>query len=138
MPISDIYGLRAALENAAADKQIYQRHAKIAQAVRTAATEAGLKLYLDSDYCNTVTVVEVPEGIDSAQFLQHMTEQHGIMIAGCFDYLAGKVFRLGHMGENANVDDVTAMLDAMDKTFDDLGQPLKCAMKDVFVREIQR
>ena len=138
MPISDIYGLRAALENAAADKQIYQRHAKIAQAVRTAATEAGLKLYLDSDYCNTVTVVEVPEGIDSAQFLQHMTEQHGIMIAGCFDYLAGKVFRLGHMGEGANVEDVIAMLDAMDKTFADLGHSLKCSMKDVFERELKK
>lgn len=136
MPISDIYGLRAALDNVLLDKEIYQRHAQIAQAVRTAVTKAGLKLYLDRDYCNTVTVVEVPDGMDSAQFLQHMTEQYGIMIAGCFDYLTGKVFRLGHMGENANVEDVTAMLDAMDKTFADLGQPLKCAMAEVFVKEM--
>lgn len=137
MPISDIYGLGVAVDNVKADKAIYNRHAKIAQAVRTAVTEAGLKLYLDSDYCNTVTVVEVPEDVDSAQFLTHMTEQYGIMIAGCFDYLAGKVFRLGHMGEGANVDDVTAMLDAMDKTFADLGYPLKCAMKNVFEKEVK-
>ncbi len=137
MPISDIYGLGVAVDNVKADKAIYSRHAKIAQAVRTAVTEAGLKLYLDSDYCNTVTVVEVPEGTDSTQFLAHMTEQYGIMIAGCFDYLAGKVFRLGHMGEGANVADVTAMLDAMDKTFADLGHPLKCAMKDVFEKEMK-
>ena len=137
MPISDIYGLGAALDNVLADRNIYVRHTQIAQAVRTAVVEAGLKLYLDNDYCPTVTTIEVPEGVDSAQFLQHMTDEYGIMIAGCFDYLAGKVFRLGHMGEGANVDDVAAMLSAMDQTFADLGYSLKCSMKEVFEREIK-
>jgi aspartate aminotransferase-like enzyme len=137
MPISDIYGLGAALDNVLADQNIYVRHAQIAEAVRTAVVEAGLKLYLDNDYCSTVTVIEVPKDVNSAQFLQHMTDEYGIMIAGCFDYLAGKVFRLGHMGEGANVDDVVAMLDAMDQTFADLGYLLKCSMKDVFEREIK-
>ena len=137
MPISDIYGLGAALDNVLADQNIYLRHAQIAEAVRTAVVEAGLKLYLDNDYCPTVTTIEVPEGVDSAQFLQHMTDEYGIMIAGCFDYLAGKVFRLGHMGEGANVDDVAAMLSAMDQTFADLGYSLKCSMKEVFEREIK-
>ena len=137
MPISDIYGLGAALDNVVADQDIYHRHARIAQAVRTAVTAAGLKLYLDSDFCDTVTVVEVPDGINSAQFLHHMTTQYGIMIAGCFDYLAGKVFRLGHMGEGANIADVTAMLEAMDNTFTDLGHPLVCSMKETFVQEIK-
>ena len=137
MPISDIYGLGAALDNVLADQNIYVRHAQIAEAVRTAVVEAGLKLYLDNDYCSTVTVIEVPKDVNSAQFLQHMTDEYGIMIAGCFDYLAGKVFRLGHMGEGANVDDVVAMLEAMDKTFADLGYSLKCSMKEVFEREIK-
>ncbi|MBQ2021255.1 MAG: alanine--glyoxylate aminotransferase family protein [Peptococcaceae bacterium] len=138
MPISDIYGLGAALDNVLADQNIYVRHAQIAEAVRTAVVEAGLKLYLDNDYCSTVTVIEVPKDVNSAQFLQHMTDEYGIMIAGCFDYLAGKVFRLGHMGEGANVDDVVAMLDAMDQTFADLGYLLKCSMKDVFERAIKQ
>ena len=137
MPISDIYGLGAALDNVLADQNIYVRHAQIAEVVRTAVVEAGLKLYLDNDYCSTVTVIEVPKDVNSAQFLQHMTDEYGIMIAGCFDYLAGKVFRLGHMGEGANVDDVVAMLEAMDKTFADLGYSLKCSMKEVFEREIK-
>jgi hypothetical protein len=41
------------------------------------------------------------------------------------------------MGEGANVDDVVAMLEAMDKTFADLGYSLKCSMKEVFEREIK-
>lgn len=136
MPISDIYGLRTALENVKADKEIHQRHAKIAAAVRTAVKEADLRLYLKKGYCATVTVVEVPEGVDSAELLTIMDNKYGVMIAGCFDFLAGKVIRLGHMGENANVADVTLMLDALDKTFADLGYSLKASMKDVFVREI--
>ena len=137
MPISDIYGLGAALDNVLADQNIYVRHAQIAEVVRTAVVEAGLKLYLDNDYCSTVTVIEVPKDVNSAQFLQHMTDEYGIMIAGCFDYLAGKVFRLGHMGEGANAEDVAVMLEAMDKTFADLGYTLNCSMKDVIEREIK-
>ncbi len=44
---------------------------------------------------------------------------------------------MGHMGENANVEDVTLMLDALDHTFADLGYPLKASMKDVFLREMK-
>lgn len=136
MPISDIYGLAAALDNVIADTNGYNRHAQIAQAVRTAVTAVGLKLYLRQGYCNTVTVIEVPEEIDAAQFLQHMTKQYHVMIAGCFDYLAGKVLRLGHMGENATLTNVSEMLDAMDHTFADLGYPRSGSMREVFLREM--
>lgn len=84
-----------------------------------------------------MTVVEVPEGVDVTQLLHLMEEKYQVMIAGCFDILAGKVFRLGHMGENANVEDVALMLDALDHTFADLGYPLQASMKEVFVQEMQ-
>ena len=48
MPISDIYGLRAAIDNIAADPDILKRHETIAKASRKAVTEAGLKLYQHS------------------------------------------------------------------------------------------
>ncbi len=136
MPISDIYGLRTALDNVKDDREIHTRHAKIAEATRKAVIEAGLKLYLESGFCATVSVVEVPEGVDSDKLLSTMTDKYGVMIAGCFDFLAGKVIRLGHMGENANADDVSLMLDALDKTFADLGYTLNASMKDTFLREL--
>ena len=46
MPISDIYGLRAAIDNIAADPDILTRHEKIAEASRKAITGAGLNLLL--------------------------------------------------------------------------------------------
>lgn len=132
MPISDIYGLRAALENAAADRYLYDRHARIAQATRKALTQAGLQLYLHDSYCNTVTVVEVPDGL-RAEAILAATEKRGIMLAGCFDVLAGKVFRIGHMGENANIADMTETMAALDGAFQEVQYPLICSLREAFL-----
>lgn len=133
MPISDIQGLAAAVDNVKADQEIFRRHEKIAAATRQAVTEAGLLLYLKSGYSNTVTVVQVPEGVTDEAILSIMRDKYQVMISGCFDILAGKVIRIGHMGENANIPDMALTLDAMDKTLQELGVPLKCRMKDRFL-----
>lgn len=136
MPISDIYGLRAAVDNVIADKNILQRHAKIAAATRKAITQGGLQLYLEDGYSNTVTVVKVPDGFTDAQILGTMKEKYNIMIAGCFDILAGKVIRIGHMGENANIVDMKIVLEALTKTLQDIGFPVQCNMAEIFQKEL--
>jgi aspartate aminotransferase-like enzyme len=136
MPISDIYGLRKALENVLNEKDIIGRHHKIAEAVRGAILAGGLSLYLESGYGNTVTVIEVPDGMDVSDILHVMKEEYGILIAGCFDVLAGKVFRIGHMGENANVADVADTLDALTKTLHQLGRPCLRNMKEAFLSKL--
>ena len=137
MPISDITGLRAAVDNVIAEEDMVGRHAKIAAATRKAVTEAGLKLYLESGYSNTVTVIEVPEGLTDQQILSTMRDKYNVMISGCFDVLAGKVIRIGHMGENANIEDMALTFDAMDKTFADLGYPLACSMEETFLQAVK-
>ena len=133
MPISDINGLRVALDNVKEDTDILQRHAKIAEATRQTVLKAGLNLYLNSGYSNTVTVIEVPENVTDAQILDTMRDKYNIMISGCFDVLAGKVVRIGHMGENAREDDMAMTLDALDKTLRELGVEIKCNMKESFM-----
>ena len=134
MPISDINGLRAALDNVKADKDILERHAKIAAAARGAVQKAGLKLYPEEGFSNTVTVIEVPEGLTDTQILSTIIDKYNVMLSGCFDVLAGKVFRIGHMGENARIEDMTLTMDALDKTFADLGYPLECSLKEEFLK----
>lgn len=133
MPISDINGLRAAIDNVKNDRYILERHAKIAEATRQTVVKAGLNLYLNSGYSNTVTVIEVPENVTDAQILDTMRDKYNIMISGCFDVLAGKVVRIGHMGENAREDDMAMTLDALDKTLRELGVEIKCNMKESFM-----
>lgn len=136
MPISDIMGLRQALENYMADDTVYERHGRIAEAVRKALTAGGIKLYLESGYSNTVTVLEVPKGITDIRILRGMEEDYNIMISGCFDVLAGKVVRIGHMGENSNVKDVIQTLEALQGTLEKLGVHVKCHMAETFRREM--
>ena len=137
MPISDIYGLRAAIDNIAADPAILSRHAKIASASRKAITDAGLNLYLHSGYSSTVTVFEVPEGTTAEAILEGVKKDYNIMLAGSFDVLAGKVIRIGHMGNNATFYNVREVFAALDGTLRRLGVPLKASMEDIFCKNMQ-
>lgn len=106
MPISDIYGLRQALENIEKDPGMYDRHKKLAEYTRSQLKEMGLQLYGKNGYSNTVSAFLVPEGFTAAEILGRMLKEYNIMLAGSFDIFAGKLIRIGHMGENANEKDV--------------------------------
>jgi aspartate aminotransferase-like enzyme len=135
MSISDIYGLRAAFDRIAADTDLYARHAAIGNATRQAITKAGLKLHLNSGFSNTVTVFDVPEGTTAQAILDGML-QKGIMLAGSFDSLAGKVIRIGHMGVSCNVPDMTETMAALQEVLTDLGVALTANLKDEFTKAL--
>ena len=137
-PVSDIYGFRVALENVMKDRTIIKRHQKIARATRKAVQKSGLALYLDSDYCNTVTAISVPEGIDGEDLVQKILTDHSILIGGNFGYLKGKVIRIGHMGENARYEFVSETLKALQASLKKEGIILKADMETVFLSEFKK
>ncbi|MCH5265457.1 MAG: alanine--glyoxylate aminotransferase family protein [Lachnospiraceae bacterium] len=132
MPISDIYGLAEAVRLVKEDTGRLDRHQTIAAAVRKTVEKAGLRRYLKEGDASTVTVIRVPEGLTDQAVIDTMREQYGILISGSFDVLAGKVLRLGHMGYNANIEDVAQMLGALTKTLEKLGFSCKCDMEEGF------
>lgn len=137
-PISDIYGLRAALEDCIADENRFYRHQCIAEAVRKALVEGGFSLYLEDGYASTVTVFYVPEGMTEQMILKEMMEEHHILISGSIGELKGKVIRIGHMGNNANVEDVAATLEALTCVMKNHNIGAEVNMKDIFLREIEK
>lgn len=132
MPISDIYGLRAAFDIIKEDTEMLERHAQIGAATREAIKGAGLKLHLESGYSNTVTVFDVPEGITASQILSAMREDHQIMLAGSFGELAGQVIRIGHMGANATFENVLETLRGLQAVLTKLGVELNADMEEMF------
>lgn len=136
-PISDIFGLRQAIDNVLADPDIIKRHHQIAEATRTALTKAGLSLYLKDGYASTVTVFRVPDSLTDTQILETMKSKYNIMIAGCFDVLAGKVIRIGHMGENCTKENMAETMRALTNTFQDLNYPLSCDLEQTFLNVIE-
>ena len=101
MPISDINGLRVAIENVIADGGILTRHREVAMACRGALTRGGLELYLESGWANTVTAFVVPENVNPELLLKDMVDDYGIMLSDSLLEFKGKLIRIGHMGENA-------------------------------------
>lgn len=136
-PISDIVGLRQAIDNILEDKEIIERHDSIAKATRKAVIEGGLNLYIEDGYSSTVTVIEVPTDVNDKELLKHMLDEFNVFIAGSFGYLKGKVIRLGHMGENAKKDKVMYTLLALQNSLNALGFQCKKDMVKTFLNEVE-
>ena len=113
MPISDIYGLRAAFDNIKNDTDMINRHKKVAEKVRNELKASGFTFYNESGFSNTVTVVNVPEGMTAENILSEMLIKYNIMLAGSFGEFEGKVIRIGHMGENAYEDKVEEVIEGL-------------------------
>ncbi|MDP4147296.1 MAG: alanine--glyoxylate aminotransferase family protein [Bacillota bacterium] len=124
MPISDLMGLDAAIDNILEDKSIVERHKKIAKATREAIEAAGLELYIEEGYADTVTVIQVPNGLDDKAIREYMLNNYDVFIAGSFGYLEGKVLRIGHMGENCRIEKISYTLFALQKALEHYG--FKC------------
>ena len=132
MPISDIEGLNAAIDNYFSENTI-ERHERIALAFRKTLIEGGLELYTKDSYSNTVSVIKVPEGIDEVKLRKDLLEKHNLMISGAFGYLQGKVIRVGHMGEGAREYRGFCVLKALEKELASQGFKLKKSLTQNFI-----
>ena len=92
---------------------VYQRHANVAAYCRRRLQAMKLHLWpADEAYCApTVTAVHVPPGWEWAA-LDEALREVGMAVGGNFGPLAGRVFRIGHMGRQANQQ---LMQEAMDQ-----------------------
>ena len=98
----------------------FARHARTARAVRAGLEALGLKPFTASDCrADTLSVVLLPSGVDDATFRKG-TAARGVVVAGCLGPLAGKAFRLGHMG-NIGPAEVVVTLEAIEQSLRDLG-----------------
>lgn len=123
MPINEIIGLDRAIDNILEEKieNVLARHKKIASATRKAFTEYGLSLYLENGYSNTVTAVEIPENIGALNLTKYMLEKYNTLVATSLGEYKDKLLRIGHMGENANLEFIIYVLNVIDKSLKELG-----------------
>jgi aspartate aminotransferase-like enzyme len=94
---------------------IFARHARVAQKARDGIKSLGLSLFPDEDFAsNTVTAVNATDNIDVPKLIQILREEHEVVIAGGQRKLAGKIFRIGHLGA-VDEDDIKSVLEALNK-----------------------
>jgi aspartate aminotransferase-like enzyme len=77
---------------------IFARHEACAAATRAGLAALGFELFADPRYASrTVTAAYVPDGFDWKAFNTEV-KRRGVVLAGGQGKLAGKIFRLGHLG----------------------------------------
>lgn len=76
---------------------LFDRHARVADAVRAAVDALGLALYSSSP-SNALTAVRMPDGVDGQALVKTLRDDFGVAIAGGQDAVKGKIIRIGHLG----------------------------------------
>ena len=114
--LSVFFGLDVALERMGEEglEGIHARHVSIGRTMREGVKSLGLELLVsDERYAsNTVTAVRCPEGVEVAALRRTLEDEHGTVVAGGQGRLAGKIFRIGHLGL-VSKDDIQRALDAL-------------------------
>jgi alanine-glyoxylate transaminase/serine-glyoxylate transaminase/serine-pyruvate transaminase len=98
-----LFGLSEAiamLEEAGLDN-VLARHKRHSEATRGAVQAWGLEVLCQEprDYSHSLTAVLMPKGHDADAFRAIVLEQFNMSLGNGLSKLAGKVFRIGHLGD---------------------------------------
>ena len=103
-PLPLLYGLRESLNIIFEEglEEIFARHHRLAQSVRDAVLQ-GWKLSLCANdpkwWSDTVSAVLVPEGINGAHVIDVAFRRYNLALGAGLSQMAGKLFRIGHLGD---------------------------------------
>ncbi|MFK7875926.1 MAG: L-aspartate--glyoxylate aminotransferase BhcA [Paracoccaceae bacterium] len=84
---------------------VFDRHTRIANGVRAAVDAWGLSLCAATPdvYSDTVSAIRTPEGFNATDIVTHAAETYGVAFGVGLGDVAGKVFRIGHLGSLTDV-----------------------------------
>ncbi len=80
---------------------VFARHGRLAEGVRRAVAAWGLTLCAKESkwYSNSVSAIVVPEGFDAKDVINTAYHKYNLSLGAGLTEVAGKVFRIGHMGD---------------------------------------
>ncbi|MBL4750118.1 MAG: aminotransferase class V-fold PLP-dependent enzyme [Amylibacter sp.] len=100
-------GLKMATEMLLSEglENVFARHHRIACGVRAAVDAWGLQLCaVSSDlYSDTVSAICTPEGFNATSIVTHAADKYDVAFGVGLGEVAGKVFRIGHLGSLTDV-----------------------------------
>jgi alanine-glyoxylate transaminase / serine-glyoxylate transaminase / serine-pyruvate transaminase len=98
-----LYGLRESLAIMFEEglESIFARHHRLAEGVRAAVRAWGLKLCAKAPkwYSDTVSAIMVPEGFNGADVIDVAFRRYDLALGAGLARVAGKLFRIGHLGD---------------------------------------
>ena len=103
-PVNLLRGFRVAIDMIFEEglENIWKRHHRLAEGTRKAITEGwGLNLCAKEEkwYSDTVSAIVVPEGFDASKVISTAFNKYNLALGAGLSKVAGKVFRIGHLGD---------------------------------------
>jgi alanine-glyoxylate transaminase/serine-glyoxylate transaminase/serine-pyruvate transaminase len=141
-PVNLLCGLRAAIDMLQEEglPRVYRRHRRIADGIRKAIQSWGFALCAqeEAEYSNTVSTIMLPEGFDSDRLVRHAYQRYQTSYGLGLAQLAGRAFRIGHLGQLSEADALSGIAIA-EMAMRDLEIPIDCgsgvAAAQAFFRE---
>ncbi|WP_294923232.1 L-aspartate--glyoxylate aminotransferase BhcA [uncultured Paracoccus sp.] len=127
-PVGLINGLNESCKLLLAEglDNVFARHHRIASGVRAAVDAWGMQLCAQRPelYSETVSAILVPEGFDANLVVSHAMDKYQVAFGTGLGDVAGKVWRIGHLG---SLTDAMALLalSVAEMVMVDLGLPVK-------------
>ena len=98
-----LYGLRESLRILFEERleRVFERHHVLASGVRAAVKAWGLQPCAKEPkwYSDTVTAIVVPPGFNGADVIDAAFRRYDLSLGAGLSQVAGKVFRIGHLGD---------------------------------------
>lgn len=127
-PVGLINGLNQSCQMLLAEgiDNVFARHRRIASGVRAAVDAWGMKLCASRPefYSDSVSAITVPNGFDANLVVSHAMDRYQVAFGTGLGDVAGKVWRIGHLG---SLTDGMALLalSVAEMVMVDLGLPVK-------------
>ena len=114
-PISMLYALHAALERVFAEglEARFARHRAALERLVAGLEPLGFRMLVPPQYRLPMLSAVLPATADEASTRRQLLDVHGIEIGGGLGKLAGRIWRIGLMGENARPEIVDRLLAAL-------------------------
>ncbi|HVN53901.1 MAG TPA: alanine--glyoxylate aminotransferase family protein [Anaerolineaceae bacterium] len=94
----------------------FARYVAASQAVRGGLEELGFEMFVPTAFAAPIaTAVKARPEFEVAGLSQWLSSQRGIAISGGLGSLAGKIFRVGHLGKAAEMENISEFLAAVEE-----------------------
>jgi alanine-glyoxylate transaminase/serine-glyoxylate transaminase/serine-pyruvate transaminase len=140
-PMHMLRGLRASVDMLLDEglEQVFDRHYRLAEGVRRAVSAWGFRLCAKAPkwHSDTVSAIVIPEGFDSGALVKHAYNRYGMSLGVGLSKVAGRVFRIGHLGDLNELMCLTAIAGS-EMAMRDLGIPVAAGSGVAAAQEFYR
>ena len=140
-PVGLMNGLKLSTEMLLEEglENVFARHHRIAEGVRAAVRAWGLTLCARSPevYSDTVSAILTPEGFNATDIVTHAADVYGVAFGVGLGEVAGKVFRIGHLGSLTDVMTLSGLATA-EMCMADLGMDIQLGSGVAAAQEFYR